>query len=648
MNPSPKVSAAAAKEAYADHLSSDIDNNAKQIFFGHQRYVVFGYTADSATGFHATAYRNKETNEIIIAYRGTDPDIQHHTRTTIQDAAVDFTMVKDQVNPQKNAADAFTRAMIDKAARHGISRDHITVTGHSLGGTLAEIEAAEFGLRGTTFNAYGAVDLGYGVSEGGTHVTNYVMAGDVVSAASRHHGQIVPLASDDDILALKTGRYLDAAQGAPPPNPLMAMMLSDHSVTHFVPEPGSPDASALDPGMLAHYEKNYADNKAAIDRYRHDVYEERAELAAALRHADSHDLASTWKNLPPRIQQQLAELHAREVDAPIHSAVAHGAVVQGVEHGLEQTGTAMRTSGQTVHELDERMAAGVRHASIGMAPAMPAAPLADMALAEGMHLHGELAQAASQLAEEQMKQARQTVQLGAHAAAEAATTAVHGIESVALTGADLAINTYQGGKAALEHTGHAYEAARRTVSQGADAIAHGAQRAGEALHAFAEHTGAAYAESAMLRGQAISATADALMHRPPSNARTGATAPNHHDPRHPGNSLHGLYNELHWRIPDAGEQRLLQFTAACHAHHIGAHNLGAIHLDEARATMHFNGNDIWARPVSVNFSQPSPPPEQSIQHIQQHDQQQAQLMGQIHTRNQAQQQQGPAPGGPIF
>jgi len=53
MNPSPKVSAAAAKEAYADHLSSDIDNNAKQIFFGHQRYVVFGYTADSATGLTA-------------------------------------------------------------------------------------------------------------------------------------------------------------------------------------------------------------------------------------------------------------------------------------------------------------------------------------------------------------------------------------------------------------------------------------------------------------------------------------------------------------------------------------------------------------------------------------------------------------------
>ena len=190
MNPSPKVSAAAAKEAYADHLSSDIDNNAKQIFLGHQRYVVFGYTADSATGFHATAYRNKETNEIIIAYRGTDPDIQHHTRTTIQDAAVDFTMVKDQVNLQKNAADAFTRAMIDKAARHGISRDHITVTGHSLGGTLAEIEAAEFGLRGTTFNAYGAVDLGYGVSEGGTQVTNYGMArGQPPSRADRSAGE---------------------------------------------------------------------------------------------------------------------------------------------------------------------------------------------------------------------------------------------------------------------------------------------------------------------------------------------------------------------------------------------------------------------------------------------------------------------------
>ena len=648
MSPSPKASAAAAKEAYADHLPSDIGNNAKPIFFDSQKYTVFDYTADRATGFHATAYKEvAPPHNIIIAYRGTDLDVIHHTRTTVQDAVVDFTMVKNQINPQKDAADAFTREMIDKAARHGIDKDHITVAGHSLGGTLAEIEASSFGLRGTTFNAYGAVDLGYGVSEGGTRVTNYVMAGDVVSAASRHHGQIVPLASDEDILALKAGRYLDATPGAPPPNPLLAMMLSDHGVTHFVPDLGSHNASVLDPGMLSRYEKNYTDNKAAIDRYRNDVYEERAELAAALRHADSRDLSSTWENLSPRIRQQVAELHASKVDVPIHSAMTHNAVVQGVEHGLDRTGATLRTAGQAMHEMDERAAANVRHASGYLTPAMPAAPLAGMALAEGMHLHGELAQAASQLAAEQAKQAKQTVQLGAHVAAATATTAVHGIESVALKGADLAINTYQGGKAALEHTTQAYDAAQRTVSRGADAVGHVVQRAGETLHGFAERTGAAYAESAMLRGQAISATADALMHRSSPDPRKDADAPNQHDPRHPDSSLHGLYNELHWRIPDASEQRLLQFTAACHAHHIGVHNLSVIHLDEANATMHFNGNDLWARPVGVNFSQPSPPPEQSIQHIQQHNQQQAQLMGQFLAPNQAQ-QQGLAPSCPAF
>jgi hypothetical protein len=289
---------------------------------------------------------------------------------------------------------------------------------------------------------------------------------------------------------------------------------------------------------------------------------------------------------------------------------------------------------------------GFARTSIYLTPAMPAAPLAGIAIAEGLHLYGELAQATSHLAEDQLKQARQAVQLGAHAAAVVATTAVHAIESVALTGTDLAINVHQDGKVVLEHAIHAYDAARHAVSQGADVIAHATQRTGETFHAFAERTDAAYAESAMLRGQAISATADILMHRSPSPAHEDAATAGRHDPRHPDSSLHGLYNELYRRIPDAGENRLLQFTAACHAHHIGIHNLGAIHLDEANATMHFDGNDLWARPVHLDFSQPSPPPERSIRHILQHDQQQAQMMGQIHVQHQT--QPGPVPAGPAF
>jgi putative lipase involved disintegration of autophagic bodies len=209
MSPSSQVSAAAASDAYIDRDPTQIDKWPVKL--DGQKYQVFGYRDDPATGFHATVYQNIKTNEIIIAYRGTDPDIKHHTRTTVQDALVDATMVKDKINPQEAAAHAFTREMIDKAQKHGISKDQITVAGHSLGGTLAEIEASQFKLHGVTLNAYGAVDLGYGIPPGGHQVTNYVMAGDVVSAASRHFGEVKVLASQTDIDSLHTGRYLGAA-----------------------------------------------------------------------------------------------------------------------------------------------------------------------------------------------------------------------------------------------------------------------------------------------------------------------------------------------------------------------------------------------------------------------------------------------------
>jgi len=644
MSLNPEEAAALAKDAY----KSDADRPVSKSFvIGGHPYTVIAAVNDTDTGYRARAYQRTDTHTVTIAECGTMSPLKDGGL----DAVTDFLMVRDQTNRQWPEAEKFAGTVIDlvkqNAARYKTAVPDITVVGHSLGGTLAELTAAKFHIQGATFNAYGAVDLGYGVPEGGNRVTNYVMAGDVVSAGSRHYGQIVPLASDDDVLGLKAGRYLDAAPGALPPNPFLAMSLDDHRVTHFSPDPGSHKVSVLNPVMLARYEKNYADNKAAFDHYRSDVYHERAELAVALRHADSHDLASTWENLTPRIRQQLTELHASKVDAPIHSTVAHNGVVRGIEHGLDQTSATLRTAGQAVHGVDERVAANVRHVSSYLTPASPAAPLAGLALAEGVHLHGELAEAAGHLAAEQARQIRQTVELGAHATAGVATTAVHAAESATLIGANLAASAYQDGKAALEHTAKAYETARHAISRGVDAVGHAAQRAGETLHAFAERTGAAYAESTMLRGQAISATADALMHRSPSDTRTDAATPNRHDPRHPESSLHGLYNELHWRIPDAGEQRLLQFTAACYANHIGNHNLGAIHLDEARATMHFGGNDIWARPVSVSLSQPSPPPEQSIQHIQQQDQQQAQLMSRLHAQNPTQ-QQDPAPGYPAY
>ena len=107
------------------------------------------------------------------------------------------------------------------------------------------------------------------------------------------------------------------------------------------------------------------------------------------------------------------------------------------------------------------------------------------------------------------------------------------------------------------------------------------------------------------------------------------TSRSEEDPRHPDNPEHRLYNELHRRIPDASEDRLMQFTAACHASRITADNLATIHLDEARMTLGFRGSSMTSTPAVVDLSKPAPELERSIQQIRQHDQQQMHLPGQM-------------------
>jgi hypothetical protein len=136
----------AANDSYVNRSQSDVRQPTKVQLDG-RWYQVFGYANDPITGFHATAYKEvAPPHNVLIAYRGTDPNLfsgktpaerRDHALTTVQDVAVDMTMVRDSINPQKPAADAFTARMIAKAARQGISMDHVFVTGHSLGGTLA-------------------------------------------------------------------------------------------------------------------------------------------------------------------------------------------------------------------------------------------------------------------------------------------------------------------------------------------------------------------------------------------------------------------------------------------------------------------------------------------------------------------------------
>jgi len=160
MKPADQARADAANNSYKNRSQNDVDNNSKYVFLEEKKYQFFGYANDQVTGFHATAYKSVDKpHRIIIAYRGTDPGLfsgetraekLDHALTTLQDIAVDATMVRDAVNPQKAAADAFTEQMLANAARQGIPKDDVTVAGHSLGGALAQIEAAKYGLAGST------------------------------------------------------------------------------------------------------------------------------------------------------------------------------------------------------------------------------------------------------------------------------------------------------------------------------------------------------------------------------------------------------------------------------------------------------------------------------------------------------------------
>ncbi|HUH54579.1 MAG TPA: Mbeg1-like protein [Rhodanobacter sp.] len=656
MNTDPQFAAAAASDAYKDRSQSDVKKQ-RPILLNDGEYTVFAYKADPGSGFHGAAYQNKKTHEIIIAYRGTDPDIKGHARTMLQDVAADFVMVRDQLNPQKAAADAFTQEVLAKAEKSGLSKGQIIVAGHSLGGSLAEIEASKFGLCGVTFNSYGATDLNYGITEGGNKVVNYVMAGDPVSAASGHYGRVVALASDQDIANLRGSRYLDAHTGAIAPNPLLAMSLGDHSVTWFT----GPN-SVLKPENMAQAMRNYAQSRAAIDHFRGDVYDSRAELAVALNSTEHLNLESTYAHLSPRMQQQLVEYHASLVDSSIQDALEHNRVVDGATDALEQGSVLFQAGGQYVQRGADQLADGIRstghvvqqRADEASRIAWAAAPLdpgvaGGVALgakavgfaahveAEGLaqtsHLAGQAAHATGQFVAGLGQELKHGVEQGVHVYASAVQSRVHQAEAALVHRIDSSIENHARLGEMVDAVGHAYSDAKRTMSHGMDA----AERAAGEAYDTLSHSGRWFGD--------VPAASRPTESVPDQVRAVVPTDPAHEvsDPRHPDSTNHALYNELHRRIPDASEARLLQFTAACHAHEITANNLQQVHFDRAGGQMLFRGSGMLATPASVDVRVPSPQPQQSILQIQQHDQQ-PQIAGWVPSQSAAI-QQGPGLAG---
>ena len=126
-------------------------------------------------GFQAVAYKNTSTKEIIIAYRGTDSLLD----VIYSDAQIAFNLTPQQVNPAIQFYDSIYNNFQDEGYT-------ISITGHSLGGTLAQYVAAQKQVSAVTFNAPG-VSMPTGGNASG--IINYVNMNDFIGCLNPHLGE---------------------------------------------------------------------------------------------------------------------------------------------------------------------------------------------------------------------------------------------------------------------------------------------------------------------------------------------------------------------------------------------------------------------------------------------------------------------------
>ncbi len=228
-------------------------------------YKVIEHVNSITTGYQGTSYQRLDTGQVFVAHRGTE--------AAGQDVGADLAMVALRVNSQAPEAIGLTSRAVDIAQRLSINKgtqSEVIVTGHSLGGALAQVTAHHFDLKGETFNAYGAASLSRRIPEGGSSVVNHVMANDPVSAASPHYGEVRLYAKQNEIDTLKRNGYgegltLGGVLVGPGSRAIATagMSLESHKLTNFL----GPDSvlEYASPRVLAD------SNRELIQDYRDDV-----------------------------------------------------------------------------------------------------------------------------------------------------------------------------------------------------------------------------------------------------------------------------------------------------------------------------------------------------------------------------------------
>lgn len=230
--------AALAKDSYNKHHVDD------KVTLGDVTYKVIDYYNNPMNGYQGTAYQRLDTHEVVIANRFAEPDGQENLLNIIRNRHASFPDIDTSANDARTGfsarmPDARMFAQDVKLRVEGLASFYdypvppITVTGHSLGGTISEIIASDMHWRGATFNAYGATELGYDVPKDGAQVANYVRATDDISAFGAHYGKVVVLATQADIERLSSEGYNDKVTPDSVRNPSGVRNVAAHSIEHL-------------------------------------------------------------------------------------------------------------------------------------------------------------------------------------------------------------------------------------------------------------------------------------------------------------------------------------------------------------------------------------------------------------------------------
>ncbi|NYE27393.1 hypothetical protein HDE78_000318 [Rhodanobacter sp. K2T2] len=349
-------------------------------------YQPIAHADNPKTGFQATAYERLDgTHATVIAYRGTEMD-----REFKQDLlTTDVSMAIKGVNTQGPDADAFTKKVIaqatQKAEQYGYPPS-ISVTGHSLGGTEAEMNAFKYGLKGETFNAYGAAGLsGLGIPEGGTQVIDHVRATDVVSAASPHFGQVRIYAVPQDIQALQGAGYHDSRllNAITPDEPILGKIQGEaHKMGNFLPNNSVTGQSLLTPQnealaaehsvMIGHY-RGQIERAREMAHIEYEIQKPVIDATGAVVHQVENNVKKTGEFLGAVKDKAVEDYHgtvnaaSRRIEGAAHSINAHPVLLNHPAHPdymlfQQSLGAVHRLDaehGRTPDQYSTNLAAGV-------------------------------------------------------------------------------------------------------------------------------------------------------------------------------------------------------------------------------------------------------------------------------------------------